>query len=357
MNTFARIFVFLSIISLVHILPVLAQPPVPEAAQERFKAGVAMIAKAGNPDDLRDALTEFEAAAALAPQWPDIHYNLAQLAAETDKPAKAVKEYGLYLGLMPDAADRATVEKEIGRLKESIARKRKVGLPGVSFAAMPDGIWVLRVFPGARIGKTGLQRGDKIVVLEGKSVVGYTLDEFFKAIDASTGESDKMQAHTKERMYSRMAGPVRQGKAAAGGGVQETGPVLTLGVKHPGIDRTAPVFFKKSMFHSNILEIEADEFEAEVLKEGLPVVATFWAEGCQPCHEFIPIVETESLKYAGQIKFVNINVDENKRLAGALSIKGIPTLMVYKGGAAASTHMGRLDKERVDAILQSAASR
>ena len=61
-------------------------------------------------------------------------------------------------------------------------------------------------------------------------------------------------------------------------------------------------------------------------------------------------------KYAGKIKFVNINVDENKRLAAELSIKGLPTLMVYKGGAAASTHMGRLDKERVHDILQTAVS-
>ncbi len=353
MKTTLRIFVILTLLSLFHVLPAPAQPPVPEAAQERFKAGVAMIEKAGTPDDLRDALVEFEAAAALAPQWPDIHFNLAQLAAETDKPAKAAKEYGVYLELVPDAADRAKVEAEIGRMKALIARKRKIGLPGVTFAAMPDGIWVLQVFPGARVAKTGLRRGDRIVAVEGKSMAGYTLDDFFKTIEAGTGESGTITSSSKERMYTR----TKSAASGRGGKDKETGPVLTLGVKHAGVDRVSPLFIKKSMFRSNIIEIEADEFETEVIKEALPVVATFWADGCQPCREFTPIVETESVQYDGRIKFVNVNVDENKRLAGQLGVKGVPTLLVYKGGAAVSTHTGRLDKERVDDILQAAASR
>ena len=155
-----------------HVSPALAQQPIPEAAQQHFKAGVALIEKANVPDDLRSALEEFEAAADLAPLWPEIHYNLAQLAVEIDKPAKANKEFAIYLDLAPEAADREKIKEEIARQQGLIAIKRKIGLPGVTFAAMPDGIWVMQVYPGSRVGNTGLRKGVKIVAVEGTRLSG-----------------------------------------------------------------------------------------------------------------------------------------------------------------------------------------
>ena len=71
---------------LLSALPLRAQQEVPEAAQRHLLAGVALIEKAEKPADFLGALVEFESAATLAPQWPDIQYNLAKLAAETDRP-------------------------------------------------------------------------------------------------------------------------------------------------------------------------------------------------------------------------------------------------------------------------------
>ena len=345
MNMTSRIFTLLTLLCLLTVLPVLAQTPVPEAAQARFKAGVALIEKADTPADLRAALTEFEAAAELAPQWPEIHYNLAQLAAETDKPAKAIKEYHAYLDLTPDTSDRAKVEVEIGRMTDRIARKRKIGLPGVTFASMPDGIWILQIFPGSRVSKTGLSQGDKILEIEGKSVVGATLDDFFKMIEEGTDASGTVSVRSKGRLFARTS-------VKKADGVTETGPVLTLRVKSAAHEKAHPVLIKKSMFHSNVIEIEADEFETEVVTASLPVVVTFWADWCEPCREFIPLVEAESVTYAGKLKFVNLNVDENKDLAGQLGIKGVPTMLVYKGGVMVSNSTGQLDKLLVDEILR-----
>ncbi|RJQ83269.1 MAG: thioredoxin [Desulfobacteraceae bacterium] len=355
MKCLSRFCACLAIFSFLPLSPALAQQPIPEAAQQHFQAGVALIQKADVPDDLRNALTEFEAAAGLAPQWPEIHYNLAQLAAETDKPAKAINEFGIYLNLAPEAADRAKVQEEIVRLQCLIAIKRKIGLPGVTFAAMPDGIWVMQVYPGSRVGNTGLRKGAKIIAVEGTSVAGATLEDFFRAIDATTAESDPLKAATKGRMFTRSGGYARYNKTASSDNkVEETGPIVTLKIKSPGLDRSGTLFFKKSMFHSNVIEIEADEFDTEVTNEKLPVLVTFWADWCEPCHEFVPIVETQSAEHAGKIKFININADENKKLAGQLGVKGLPTMMIFKNGQLMSTHTGRLPKEKIEQVISSA---
>lgn len=329
---------------LLSVLPLWAQQEVPEAAKRHMMAGIDLIEKAEKPADFLGAIAEFEQAAVLAPQWPDIQYNLAKLAAETDRPAKAIKAYRAYLALSPAASDRAAVEQELARMQELMAQKRKIGLPGVKFAAMADGIAVLGVNPGARIAKTGLQKGDKILFVNGKSVVGMKLHEFFGTIEASN--LDGLAKATTERLLARFPR-----------GDKTSGPVVMLKIKRPGLDVEALVPCKKDMFSSRLLEIEEEEFEAEVLKEKLPVVVTFWSNECQPCSEFMPIIEAESLKYNGRIKFVNINVDDNLKLARQLQVKGVPALMVFREGATVSADTGRLAKEKVEELLKNAAAR
>lgn len=324
-----------------------AQQEIPEAAKGHLKAGASLIEKAEKPADFLEAMNEFEAAATLAPQWPDIHYNLAELASEVDKPAKAIKEYGAYLTLQPEASDRAKVEEEIARMKEMIGTKRKIGLPGVTFASMPDGIWVINVSPGSRIEQkgNGLAKGDKIIAIEGKSVVGYTLNDFFKMVEAGSANRGVISESGKERMYSRF-----------NRGDKTPGPVLIIGVKRAKSDVKIDILLKKDVFHSNIIEIEEDEFADEVIKADLPVVVIFWANWCGPCQEFTPIVDAEAAKLVGKLKFVSINVDENKKLAQQFAVKGIPTMMVFKSGNMVSSDTGRLSSEKVASILGSAAT-
>lgn len=344
MKTAGRNLFIILFFCLMYALPGNAQQEIPEAAKGHFKAGVSLIEKAEKPADFLDAMAEFEAAAALAPQWPDIHYNLAKLAAESDKPAKAIKEYGVYLALQPAATDRAKIESEIARMKEMINRKRKIGLPGVTFASMPDGIWVINVFPGSKIGqkdkltKNGLAKYDKIVKVDEKSVVGYTLYDFFKAIEDSRG----LRPASFERGLNPDDKTPRE-------------KMVLFGVKSAGRDDIFLRILTKDVFHSHIIEIEEDEFTDEVIKANLPVVVTFWAGWCDPCREFTPIIEAESAKFTGKIKFVNINVDENKKLAKQLAVKGIPTMMVFKGGKVVSSDTGKLSRDKVTAILSSVA--
>ncbi len=365
-----RQLIIMSVFCVMAAVPALAREEIPAAAQERFKAGFSIIEKANKPADFLAAMAEFDAAAALAPRWPDIHYNLAKVAAETDKPAKAIKEYGAYLSLMPDAADRAAVEGDIARMKEMIARKRKLGLPGVVFAAMPDGIWVMELAPGARVGKTLLRKGYKILAVGDESVVGAKLDGFFRAIEtqsakvAAAKSEDKKQPGQIPTGFKAEMGFIRSQKFmraaqpnAVGNAVEETGPAIAFTVMSPGSTDTGKLFFKQSMFRSSLIEIEEDEFEDEVIKERLPVVVTFWSSECGPCQDLIPAVEAESAKNAGKVKFVNVNVNENRKLAKSLDIKGVPTMMVYKGGALVSSTVGRVDNAKLAELVKGAAAR
>lgn len=364
-----RQLIIMSLLSLVAVSPVLAQEEIPAMAQERFKAGFALIEKADGPAGFRAAMDEFEAAAALAPRWPDIHYNLARLAAETDKPAKAIKEYGAYLALVPAAEDRAVVEGDIARLKETIARKRKIGLPGVVFAAMPDGIWVMELSPGTRAGKTGLRKGYKIVAVEDESVVGAKLDGFFRAIEAQSAKvaaaksEDKKQPGQIPAGFKAEIGFMRSQKmmraaqpAVVGNAVEETGPAIGFTIIPPGSTDSGKLFFKQSMFRSSVIEIEEDEFEDEVIKERLPVVVTFWSSECGPCRDLVPAVEAESARNGGKVKFVNVNVNENRKLAKSLEVKGVPTMMVYKGGTLVSSTVGRVDNAKLAELVRGAAA-
>ena len=85
-------------------------------------------------------------------------------------------------------------------------------------------------------------------------------------------------------------------------------------------------------------------FDADVLQSAEPVVVDFWAEWCGPCKMIGPSLEELAKDYAGKVKIVKLNVDENPGVAGKLGIRSIPTLMLFKGGKVASQKVGAAPK-------------
>jgi len=85
-------------------------------------------------------------------------------------------------------------------------------------------------------------------------------------------------------------------------------------------------------------------FESDVLHAAEPVVVDFWAEWCGPCKMIGPSLEELAKDYAGKVKIVKLNVDENPAVAGKLGIRSIPTLMLFKGGKLAAQKVGAAPK-------------
>ena len=83
---------------------------------------------------------------------------------------------------------------------------------------------------------------------------------------------------------------------------------------------------------ANVTAVADDTFEHEVLKSSTPVLIDFWAPWCAPCRAIAPIVEELSATYAGKLKVVKMNVDDNPKTPSRYGVRGIPNLIVFQGG-------------------------
>jgi thioredoxin 1 len=94
-------------------------------------------------------------------------------------------------------------------------------------------------------------------------------------------------------------------------------------------------------------------FAAEVLQSSTPVLVDFWAEWCGPCRAVAPILEEISTEYAGKIKIVKLNTDEESAIAIKYGITSIPTLNVFVGGQVVKTIVGAKPKPMLLKDLES----
>lgn len=88
-------------------------------------------------------------------------------------------------------------------------------------------------------------------------------------------------------------------------------------------------------------------FEAEVLQSPILTVTDFWAEWCMPCKRIAPLLDQIATDYADQIKIAKLDVDANPDTPGRFGITGIPTLLVFKGGALVETIVGFMPKDKL----------
>ena len=104
---------------------------------------------------------------------------------------------------------------------------------------------------------------------------------------------------------------------------------------------------------SNIVHLSDDTFEEEVLNCEAPVLVDYWAEWCGPCKAIASIVEEIAEEYAGKLKVAKLNIDENNATPPRYGIRGIPTLMLFKGGSVEATKVGAVSKTQLSAFIDS----
>ncbi|NRP27227.1 Thioredoxin-1 [Marinobacterium sp. xm-d-420] len=101
----------------------------------------------------------------------------------------------------------------------------------------------------------------------------------------------------------------------------------------------------------NILNVTDASFEEDVLKAEGPVLVDYWAEWCGPCKMIAPVLEEVATEYTGRLKVCKLNIDENAETAPKFGIRGIPTLMIFKGGNVEATKVGALSKSQLTAFV------
>jgi thioredoxin 1 len=92
-------------------------------------------------------------------------------------------------------------------------------------------------------------------------------------------------------------------------------------------------------------------FDADVLKSSTPVLVDYWAEWCGPCKMIAPILDEVAKDYGTRLQVTKMNVDENREVPAKFGIRGIPTLMLFKGGQLAATKVGAVSKAQLTAFL------
>ncbi len=104
----------------------------------------------------------------------------------------------------------------------------------------------------------------------------------------------------------------------------------------------------------NIRSVTDNDFQTEVIEASKtqPVMVDFWADWCRPCHMLAPTVAEIASDYNGKLKVVKLNVDENVDAAGRFNIRGIPTLLIFKGGQVADQIVGAVPKEQIQKVVE-----
>ncbi|MAT52675.1 MAG: thiol reductase thioredoxin [Porticoccaceae bacterium] len=102
-----------------------------------------------------------------------------------------------------------------------------------------------------------------------------------------------------------------------------------------------------------IVHVTDSSFEGDVLGSDIPVLVDFWAAWCGPCKMIAPLLDQLSEEYSGKVKVCKVDVDANPQTAAKFNVRGIPTLMLFKGGELEATKVGALSKTQLGEFVES----
>lgn len=106
------------------------------------------------------------------------------------------------------------------------------------------------------------------------------------------------------------------------------------------------------MASDKVLEFTDANFDTEVLKATEPVLVDFWATWCAPCKALTPVIDELATEFDGKVKIGKVNVDENPETPGKYGVRGIPTLVLFKGGKVVDQVVGAVPKSQLQALLK-----
>jgi thioredoxin 1 len=95
------------------------------------------------------------------------------------------------------------------------------------------------------------------------------------------------------------------------------------------------------------VKVTDESFESDVLQADQPVLVDFWAEWCGPCKQIAPSLEQIADEFAGKVTIAKLNIEESPTTPSRYGVRGIPTMMLFKGGQMASMKVGAMPKQKI----------
>ena len=105
------------------------------------------------------------------------------------------------------------------------------------------------------------------------------------------------------------------------------------------------------MASENVKTFTDANFDNEVLQSDIPVIVDFWATWCAPCKAIAPLIDAVADEHSGKVKVGKVNVDENQATPGKYGVRGIPTVIIFKGGVVVDQVVGAVPKSQMDALI------
>jgi len=106
------------------------------------------------------------------------------------------------------------------------------------------------------------------------------------------------------------------------------------------------------MAGANVKTFEDGSFDKDVLKSDVPVLVDFWATWCAPCRAIAPHVEALADQYAGKLKVGKMDIDAHPNTPGKYNVRGIPTLLLFKGGQVVDQIVGAVPRSKLEEVIK-----
>jgi len=106
------------------------------------------------------------------------------------------------------------------------------------------------------------------------------------------------------------------------------------------------------MAASNIIHVTDQGFESDVLKASGAILVDFWAPWCGPCKQIAPLLDEIATDMKDQVTIAKINIDDNPEIPSKYGVRGIPTLMLFRGGNVQGTKVGAVSKSKLMEFIE-----